>query len=168
MEQVTLKELLDAREARAVHQWELTRQYPQSSLISITLNIPGPVKDSEKYRKALADGLSELKGQLANVVYEEVRWLKTGSEAFLVVSEPALDVKKKAVTVEEQSPIGRLLDIDVIGKEGPVSRTEVGGKPRKCLICDEDAKVCARSQKHSIEELLEKIDDIINHKRLNQ
>lgn len=161
MEQVTLKELLDAREARAAHQWELMRQYPRCSLISMTLNIPGPVKDSEKYRKALVAGLSELKAQMANVVYEEVRWLKTGSEAFLLVNEPVLDVKKKAVTVEEQSPIGRLLDIDVIGKYGPVSREKVGGKPRKCLICDEDAKVCARMQKHSIEELLEKIDEML-------
>ena len=161
MEQVTLKELLDAREARAAHQWELMRRYPQCSLISMTLNIPGPVKDSEKYRKTLVAGLSELKAQMANVVYEEVRWLKTGSEAFLVVNEPVLDVKKKAVTVEEQSPIGRLLDIDVIGKEGPVSREKVGGKPRKCLICDADAKVCARMQKHSVEELLEKIDEIL-------
>lgn len=161
MEQVTLMELLDAREQRAAHQWELMKQYPQSSLISITLNIPGPVKDSEKYREALAVGLSELKGQLASIVYEEVRWMKTGSEAFLVVNEPALDVKKKAVAVEEQSPIGRLLDIDVIGKEGPVSREEVGGKPRKCLICDEDAKVCARMQKHSLEELLQKVDEIL-------
>lgn len=161
MEQVTLKELLDAREARAAHQWELMSQYQRCSLISMTLNIPGPVKDSEKYRKALAVGLSELKEQMENVVYEETRWLKTGSEAFLVVNEPVLDVKKKAVTVEEQSPIGRLLDIDVIGKEGPVSREKVGGKPRKCLICDADAKVCARMQKHSLEELLEKIDEIL-------
>jgi len=161
MEQVTLKELLDAREQRAAHQWELMKQYPQSSLISMTLNIPGSVKDRVAYRKALARGMEELKDCFRVIVFEEIRWLKTGSEVFLVVNEPALDVKKKAVTVEEQSPIGRLLDIDVIGKEGPVSREKVGGKPRKCLICDEDAKVCARSQKHSLEELLEKIDEIL-------
>ena len=161
MEQVTMMELLDAREQRAAHQWELMKQYPQCSLISMTLNIPGSVKDLEKYRKALVAGLLELKEKMANVVYEEIRWLKTGSEVFLVVNEPALDVKKKAVAVEEQSPIGRLLDIDVIRKAGPVSREKVGGKPRKCLICDEDAKVCARIQKHSLEELLQKIDEIL-------
>lgn len=161
MEQVTLMELLDAREQRAAHQWELMKQYPQSSLISITLNIPGLVKDRVAYRKALARGMEELKDCFREIVFEEIRWLKTGSEAFLVVNEPVLDVKKKAVAVEEQSPIGRLLDIDVIGKEGPVSREEVSGKTRKCLICDEDAKVCARMQKHSLEELLQKIDEIL-------
>jgi len=161
MEQVTLKELLEAREARAAHQWELMNRYPQYSLISMTLNIPGPIKDSSKYRDALVFGVSELKKHLEEVVFEEIRWLKTGSEAFLVVNEQAFDVKKKAVMVEEESPVGRLLDIDVIGKEGPVSRTEVGGEPRKCLLCDDDAKVCARSQKHSLEELLIKIDEII-------
>lgn len=161
MEQVTLKELLDAREARAAHQWELMRQYPQCSLISMTLNIPGSVKDSEAYRKALALGVAELKARFEEIVFEEVRWLRTGSEAYLVVREEALDTKKKAVLVEEQSPIGRLLDIDVIGSDGPVSRTEVGGKPRKCLLCDEDAKVCARAQKHSLEELLGKIEEIL-------
>ncbi|MBQ9961466.1 MAG: citrate lyase holo-[Firmicutes bacterium] len=161
MERVTLKELLEAREARAAHQWELMNRYPQYSLISMTLNIPGPIKDSSKYRDALVFGVSELKKHLEEVVFEEIRWLKTGSEAFLVVNEQAFDVKKKAVMVEEESPVGRLLDIDVIGKEGPVSRTEVGGEPRKCLLCDDDAKVCARSQKHSLEELLIKIDEII-------
>jgi len=161
MEQVTLKELLEAREARAAHQWELMNRYPQYSLISMTLNIPGPIKDSSKYRDALVFGVSELKKHLEEVVFEEIRWLKTGSEAFLVVNEQAFDVKKKAVMVEEESPVGRLLDIDVIGKEGPVSRTEVGGEPRKCLLCDDDAKVCARSQKHSLEELLIKIDEMI-------
>lgn len=161
MEQITLMELLDAREQRAVHQQELLNQYPRCSLISMTLNIPGPVKDSEAYRKALALGVAELKARFEEIVFEEVRWLRTGSEAYLVVREEALDTKKKAVLVEEQSPIGRLLDIDVIGSDGPVSRTEVGGKPRKCLLCDEDAKVCARMQKHSLEELLGKIEEIL-------
>ena len=53
-----------------------------------------------------------------------------------------------------------ILDIDVMDKDGAVSRCELGLDARKCLICDEDAKVCARSQKHSMEELLAKVKEL--------
>ena len=58
------------------------------------------------------------------------------------------------------SPKARLLDIDVMDKDGTVSRKELGLDARKCLICDDDAKVCARSQKHSMEELVARVDEL--------
>ena len=68
--------------------------------------------------------------------------------------------KYLAVIIESISPKARLLDIDVMDKDGAVSRGELGLDARKCLICDEDAKVCARSQKHSMEELLAKVKEL--------
>ena len=85
MEEVTLKELLDAREERAAHQWELMNEYKEHSLISITLNIPGPVKDLPKYRVVLEKGFEAVKDAFEEIYYEEVRHLKTGSEAYLII-----------------------------------------------------------------------------------
>ena len=42
-----------------------------------------------------------------------------------------------------------------------LSRTEIGIKRRKCLVCDGDAKICGRSRAHTIYELQEKVYSII-------
>ena len=34
---------------------------------------------------------------------------------------------------------------------------------RKCLICEEQAQECGRSRKHSIEELQEKVEEILEN-----
>lgn len=75
--------------------------------------------------------------------------------------ELALAVKREAVAIENGSRLGRLFDIDVLTKNGGISRQRLGAAPRTCLLCGEDAKVCARGQRHSMEELLAEIDRIL-------
>jgi holo-ACP synthase CitX len=82
------------------------------------------------------------------------------------VKDLALAVKKVAIAVEEGSRLGRLFDIDVLWEEGSVSRSAFGAEPRKCLLCDGDAKVCARSRAHKMEELLAEIDRILEEEGL--
>ena len=96
-----------------------------------------------------------------NAIYSETRFLKTGAEGYICLNglEKA-EAKYLAVIIESMSPKARLLDVDVRDKDGAVSRGERGLDARKCLICDEDAKACARSQKHSIEELLAKVNEL--------
>lgn len=46
------------------------------------------------------------------------------------------------------------MDIDVIDRQGvSLSRKALGYERRKCFVCEEDAFSCARSQKHTIQEL---------------
>ena len=189
--QLTLMDLLDARENRVYHQKELLNKYPGAVLISMTLNIPGPVKDSPRYRKALETGLHRLKTILIDrcgsecnftILHEEFRPLVTGPEAYLVAQGDAasdtadsenlaqetlaLDIKKAAVSVEEGSDLGRLFDMDVLipGENFPrsISRSQLGAAPRRCLLCDEDAKACARSRAHTMDQLLQKINEILS------
>ena len=70
-------------------------------------------------------------------------------------------IKAMTVAIEEADSLGRLFDMDVMDKNGSMSRGELGANPRKCLLCDEDAKVCARSQKHEMTELLDEIQRIL-------
>lgn len=56
---ITLSELLDSREKRAMHQQELLKR-DNSLLVSVTLNIPGPVKDRPIYRKVMDIALERL------------------------------------------------------------------------------------------------------------
>jgi len=169
---LTLKDLLDSRENRAAHQQKLLAEYG-GSLVSMTLNIPGPVKDSPEYRKALRRGMTELKEKIADIadviksegfLHEEIRDLITGPEGYLCISKESLspmELKKAAVEVEEASPLGRLFDIDVLTAEGGISRAALGAPPRRCLICPRDAKACARSRAHSMDELLARVAEII-------
>ena len=159
--EVTLKELLDSRENRVWHQQELIEQYG-GVLVSVTLNIPGPIKDKPEYRKVMEWGMEALLAAFgANTIHNEIRFLKTGSEGYICLTglEKA-EAKYLAVIIESMSPKARLLDIDIMDKDGTVSRGELGLEARKCLICEDDAKVCARSQKHSMEELVARVDEL--------
>lgn len=159
--EVTLKELLDSRENRVWHQQELLDKYG-GILVSVTLNIPGPIKDKPEYQKVMEWGMEALLAAFGvNAIYSETRFLKTGAEGYICLNglEKA-EAKYLAVIIESMSPKARLLNVDVMDKDGAVSRGELGLDARKCLICDEDAKACARSQKHSMEELLAKVNEL--------
>lgn len=162
---VTLMELLDGREQRVMHQQALLNQYG-GILISMTLNIPGPVKDKPKYRHALELGMEYLIEKIGeiNVTHQEIFHKLTGSEGYISVRDTDLDKKRlKQITidVEEERAIGRLFDIDVMDQEGGISRADLGAARRTCLLCGEDAKVCARSQKHEMKELLAEVERIL-------
>lgn len=156
--EVTLKDLLDSREQRVWHQQDLLEKYG-GALISVTLNIPGPNKDREEYRKVMDWGMEQLLEELENVAFSEVKYLKTGAEGYISVQNmDAIELKKFAIKHETLEPKSRLLDIDVMTQKGGISRSALGVEPRKCLLCEENAKACARSQKHSMEELLKRVD----------
>ena len=64
--EVTLPEMLDVRERRAARQRELLGQY-HAPLISFTMNIPGPVKDSPLIRRGFRTGLALLEERLGQI-----------------------------------------------------------------------------------------------------
>ena len=79
----------------------------------------------------------------------------SGFEAQISVNENAMKLKKITVQIEENHPLGRFMDIDIISSsKKQISREELFMPARKCFICGYDAKLCARSAKHSLEELL--------------
>lgn len=59
MEEVSLQEMLAARERRCYLQTQLLHQY-KKSLISFTLNIPGPVKVLTDVPEAFASGCQRI------------------------------------------------------------------------------------------------------------
>lgn len=170
--EVTLKELLDSREARVCYQQKLLEQYG-GVLISVTLNIPGPVKDRERYRSAMNAGMNRLSEKMAEagmteqIFHREIRYPVTGPEGYLIAGGTITpqNMKRLTMEIEEESSLGRLFDMDVLTmKEGhleSVSRRSMGGGSRRCLLCDDDAKICARSRKHEMRDLLAEIERIL-------
>ena len=95
--------------------------------------------------------------------------LNTGYEAYLITPMPLLEAKRVAVEIEDTHPLGRLFDIDVIDAQGiPVSRDRVGGQPRRCLVCDHEARYCMRMRWHTQEEIWARIKQMTDDYALQQ
>lgn len=170
--EVTLLEMLEARERRALRQRELLAQYGRT-MVCFTMNIAGPVKNSPLIRRGYALGKKRLWQQLRlagiGVTYFEEVQEKTGNEAIFLLDAAPLAVKQVTVEIEDHAPIGRLFDMDVLCPDGrKVDRQELGREGRKCLICGGMAQACARSRTHAVPELQEKTRQILEDALLRE
>ena len=153
--EASLQEILDAREQRVERQQILLSQY-QKPLICFTMNIPGPEKMNRDIAIGFAVGNWLLRDRLSGcpILHKALHRKDTGCEAYYVVDLPAKELKQLTIEVEDTDPIGRLFDIDVIDTDGrKLTREMLGFDRRKCLLCDNDAAVCARSRAHGLDQL---------------
>ena len=116
MQEVSLMQILEAREARVLRQRCLLERY-HSTLISFTMNIPGPVKNSSLIRRAFRFGCRELESRLTGILHRELTDAPTGCEALYAVEGDADTLKALCVAIEEETPLGRLFDMDVLDGE---------------------------------------------------
>lgn len=147
-----MKQILQAREERVQRQKMLLQAY-QKPLVCFTMNIAGPVKNSPLITRGFQIGDKLLKTQLSTILHSEAKLAPTGCEGYYVVDTEPRALKRLCVEIEESLPVGRLFDMDVLDETGQkIERTQ----PRKCLLCDNDARICGRSRAHSLEALQEK------------
>ena len=161
--EVTLDELLLSRDNRHQMHLNLLKQYPDQTLVSVTMVMPGPVK-SNSISNALADKAEAFLHHCQQLQIECItrRDLKTGSEIYFISNLPLLETKRLCCRIEDEHPLGRLWDFDVIRPDSrPLSRTELGLAPRKCIICgDQDAINCIRARRHSKPDLYTRVEEI--------
>ena len=146
--------MMNCRDRRVSIQNELISKYDKP-VLSFCMNIPGPVKTNELIRKAFDSGKAELLKALSahniTILHTEEFHEPSGDELIMALDAPAEDIKTLATEIEESHPLGRLFDMEL-------SR----GTYRKCIICGCQAQECARSRKHSVEELQAKIEELLN------
>lgn len=156
MQEVTLSQVLEARDARAAAQQAILARHPGCSILSFTMNIPGPVKATPSIERAFDLGLSELDHRLPKGSVSERQEVRavTGFEALWAVALDPVKLKKICVAIEDGSLLGRLFDMDVLGADGvKLDRALVGGKSRDCIVCGAPGQGCAARRLHSVEEL---------------
>lgn len=158
---ITLQELLDSRDRRARRQGELLSQFPGRALLCLTVQLPGPEKRNALSLKIARAGVEAI-GKRFNPVFKETNDLETGFEGFFIVDGQPLEVKRAAAELEDTHPLGRLMDLDVIGPEGPIGRADIGLQERRCLICEKPARYCMRAGSHTHEELMAKIKQLVS------
>lgn len=136
-------------------------------ICQITLNIPGLPKrmegDVSLIERCAADLLAAVCGNPA----EEVKLDNGAGLALLLLfsggSEGAEHVKRAGIFIEENKEYGRIVDVDVIKLDGPLSRSGFYLEPRRCFLCDKDSKECAREGGHTYEELRKRAQALINN-----
>ena len=162
--EITLEQLLGARDARFARQLSLTEKWPDRTLVCLTVVLPGPVKRDARSLK-VAEAAVAVVQEVFAPTYKELRDLETGYEGYFLVDAPLLDVKKACCEIENGHPYGRLMDLDVLERVGdtvvPVGRERVGEAPRRCLLCDRPARECMRAHTHSLEDIVQTIDKIL-------
>jgi len=167
----SLDEVLQTREKRVLFQRELCRKYPEGTVISFKCNIPGPVKNNAAIKQLFETGKEKIWNILSSkgitVKYFKEMDLNTGPECFFVAEESAKIIKRLMIEIEETTPVGRLFDNDVLYANGKqvetVSRTQLGHPVRRCFICSNNAKNCARSRTHTFEEIYLKMEKLLSN-----
>lgn len=158
---VTIEDMMNCRERREKVQNDFLRKY-DCPIISFCLNIPGPVKTNPDIASLFFQGKEEIGKSLSeknikildSCEFHEI----TGDELIICANQKAPFLKSLMTDIEEARPENRLFDIDVIDTNGAkLSRASY----RKCLICDCQAQVCARSRKHSVPEMQKKVEELL-------
>lgn len=145
---ITLEQMLLARDRRASRQAALLSRYGRP-VISFTMNIAGPVKDSPLIRYAFRSGLRQLEALPCAQLCREVIFEPTGPEALLVYeTQDARMLKAFCIRLESEGEAGRLFDLDVLDANGEKLSRETG---RTCLVCGGPVSVCSRSRAHGLE-----------------
>lgn len=161
--EVTLMEMLEAREARAVEQRRLLEEYGKP-VLSFTMNIPGPVKDTPLIRRGFAWGREALGCRIprGRILHRAVRMAATGCEALYVVDMDPAALKTIAVQIEDDTPLGRLFDMDVLDAQGnQLRRDGFGGRSRDCIVCGKTGRGCASRRSHTVEQLQQAVNGIL-------
>jgi len=158
--EVTLQDVLDSKERRAEAQHSMRLKYSAQgdTLISMTVNMPGNRKYTDDTVQLIYFALHQLRLKVAEqglqLSEEQIFHWNAGPVALVSVQGNAHQCKKLAIQIEQESPSGRLLDLDVFDADGNlISRDEYQLPRRICMVCERPAVECVRSRAHQPEEV---------------
>ena len=167
-----LIQLLNDREERWKRKTEILR-CTGKTVVSLTLRMPNEIRRTKEAERVLERAAGDVQALLTNafgaVSCEGMFLSCDGPYALFSVAGGGIEVKKALIRFEEESRFGEVIDADVMTNEDKeISRTDVGGKERTCLVCGgSDARLCVRNKSHSREDT-EKIIYALVIKKLYQ
>ena len=179
--EITLPEMLDARERRADIQDEMLKRHA-APLVCFTMNIAGPIKNGPLILHAFRTGMQELELSLKRcriAILEKYEINEaTGNEVFCAADAPAHVLKQICCELEDADELGRLYDMDVLAMPGiaeddssgcehaispvKIERQLLGLPERSCIICGASGRLCASRRVHTVAELQERTQGILS------
>ena len=165
LQPITLEDVLAVKEQRAQLQSEL-RERHGATVVSVTVNMPGPVKYSTDTLNLLYYALQELRERIRQQHFplreERVLHLGAGPTALLAVAGDAAKIKEIGMMIEQTTKFGRLLDIDVFDSTGrQINRAGSGHTARPCFVCHGSAVECMRERRHDPMEILAAVNSLL-------
>lgn len=162
---VSIPELLVSRDERQARQHVWLKRHPVP-LVSFTVVAPGPIKDSEVTRRIFNHGVTALRALAAKQgwqIQEQAALVSaSGPEGMLSIAAPARDSSSPPLSLNIVILSG-VMDIDVLTPEGEIlSRRDYSLPPRRCLLCEQSAAVCARGKTHQLTDLLNRMEALLN------
>lgn len=153
-----ITEFLFDRDKRVAYQEHLLKENKDKTLVTIRINYPGIEKSNyitDNIVNTIYNEILTYYGKF--IVFEDKYKNKEGIVAHFLFDLDFVNVKKEMINVEEEHILGICLDIDVYTLKNDkvigISRSDLFKKPRRCFICDLDAKICSRAQTHTIDEI---------------
>ena len=151
MPEISLNDILEAREARAARRIRMQTEHP-GVCVALSINIPGPEKDSPRIRELFLHAVHRVHAALEVSAVASVLEVAGPHAVFAVTGDP-LSIKETACRLESETGYGRLLDLDVYDASGAAVSSPSRGPGRACFVCTELAIVCMRENRHTPQEV---------------
>lgn len=161
---ITLQQLLESRDERQRLQQQYLSENPGMTLLVATIVMPGPEKRNSLSAIVAKAAMQAIHEEFGSVIrMEDTRDLQTGFEGWFIMDSDSEDAKRRSCSLEDSHPLGRLFDLDVFcsGTAGPISRTSLNLPERRCILCNEPARMCMRSGVHSRESVMDRINKMV-------
>ena len=160
MTEVSMADILACREERVRIQNEISKSF-SCPIISFTMNIAGPQKNSPLIMRAFSLGLQDLYAAIdpQSILYQHIdKTSPTGPLAILSIKDDANKLKAICTEIEEKTALGRLFDMDVLDTELKKIERET---ERCCIICGAMGRSCAAGRVHPLNEIVTKMNKIM-------
>ena len=147
-------------------QKRLLSQY-KLPLVVISTHIPKELGQSKQFQAVFEFALNAttdaLKINHCSIVDQEYSDGKVGKECTLIIKgRSASELKHIMITLENEHPLGSIMNLDVIKTDGKtISRSDGDLEPRQCLVCHRAASYCATNHRHSQHDIEEKINQLL-------
>ncbi|MCT4606443.1 MAG: citrate lyase holo-[acyl-carrier protein] synthase [Marinisporobacter sp.] len=157
-----MEKILVDREKRYNTILELIEKY-DLPVVCGKINYPGKNKNTKEGQKLFLGLMQSLKIKFHSYAeFSQVLGGYDGSSILIVVKMDPLEAKYIGVDIEENHCLGRLFDIDVYSRDGSsIGREKINKDARRCILCNDDARVCIKTNRHSLEEIIERINRLI-------
>lgn len=155
------RNFLDARDSRQETLAQaLSKGYPATLFLS--LNIPGIEKTPPGSEALFFWVLDELSVAFPGLQTLAAQHDALGPCAILGIDADPLDVKKRCIALETEHPSARLIDLDVYAADASqIDRKRLGLPGRSCLVCSLAAVECIRTKRHSFEEIISRVHELL-------
>lgn len=163
MDKKIMYDILDGREKRAELINFLSGSYNKPLLV-IRVNYPGINKKNETSEHIIKIVEKDMSDLLEDRIVTAIKLVNAdGPASILIFNDDYVKIKKKCINYEDNSILGRCVDIDIYNEKGDsISRRDLGLGMRKCFICGNAAHICVRNRIHKESEIIKFISDKLN------